>query len=164
MEKYLQLLEILAFFSGYPIIYLLVKYLSQFKGIQRFTEHALPALPFAYGFIGLLFLGLQLKTLSISLDLTHFQHPYLVIWGILSILFLLPIFSKHRNLSLLHSLVFFIVFISKVFFQNNAQEERSQVVGNYMNIYSISLLLNLLLLLLALIAAFLLKKIKNRSV
>lgn len=164
MENYLQLLEILAFFSGYPIIYLLVNYISQYKGMQRITKQALPNLPFAYGFIGLLFLGLQLKTFFISLDLAHFQHPYLVIWGILSILFLFPIFSKHSNLSLLHSLVFFIVLISKVFFQTNAQEEKSQVVGNYMNIYSISLALNLLLLLLALIATFLLEKVKNRSV
>lgn len=164
MENYLQLLEILAFFSGYPIIYLLVKYLSQFKGMQRVTKLALPTLPFTYGFIGLLFLGLQLKTFSDNLDLARFQHPYLVIWGILSILFLFPVFSKYRNLSLLHSLVFFIVFISKVFFQNYFQEERSQVVGNYMNIYSISLALNSLLLFLLLITTFLLQKIKDRSV
>lgn len=163
MENYLQLLEILAFFSGYPIIDLLVKYLSQFKGMQRFTKLALPTLPFTYGFIGLLFLGLQLKTLSISLDLSRFQHPYLVIWGILSILFLFPIFSKYRNLSLLHSLVFYIVFISKNFFQDYPLEEKSQVLSNYMNIYSISLALNLMLLLLVVLGSFLLQKIKNRS-
>jgi len=163
MENYLQLLEILAFFSGYPIIYLFVNYLNQFKGMQRFTHLALPVLTYVYGLIGLLFLGLQLKNLSISLNLASFQHPYLVIWGILSTLFLFPKFSKLRYFSFLHSLVFFVVLISKIFSQHNNQEERSQIVGNYMNIYSISLAVNLVLLILLMTVSFLRRKIKGWS-
>jgi hypothetical protein len=163
MENYLQLLEILAFFSGYPLIYLLVKYLNQFRGIQRFTKQALLVLPFVYGFIGIFFLGLQLKTLSITLDLAHFQHPYLVIWGIISIVFLFPIFSKQPSFSLFHSLIFLFVLISKFFFKSTSLEEKSQVISNYMNIYTISIALNLVLLILVMAVSFLLKKIKYRS-
>jgi len=160
MENYLQLLEILAFFSGYPMLYILVKYLHQFKGLQRLTQHALAVLSYAYGVVGLLFLGLQLKTISLNADLSQFQHPYLVIWGILSSVFVFPQFSKKSNFSFLHSLVFFVILISKIIFQDYSQEEKSQVISNYMTIYSISLGLNLLLLLLAITFSLIVKKIK----
>lgn len=163
MENYLQLLEILAFFSGYPMIFLLVKYLNQFKSFQRLTSQALHILPFVYGLIGILFLGLQLKTLSVTNDLDRIQHPYLFIWGILSIIFLFPKFSKQPSFSLLHSLIFLFVLISKIFFKSTSLEEKSQVISNYMNIYTISIALNLVLLFLVMAVSFLLKKIKNRS-
>lgn len=157
----LQLLEILAFFSGFPMIYLLVKYLDQYKGMQRFTQKAIPILPVAYGILGILFVGLELKNLLIDFNLARFEHPYLIVWGISSLLFLFPFFSKQPYWSFCHSLVFLLILVEKIIFEDFAPEGKAQQIKNYMTIYSISLALNLVLLLLSFAISQFWRKIKG---
>ncbi len=157
----LQLLEILAFFSGYPMIYLLVKYLDQYPGMQRFSQKAISVLPLVYGILGLLFVGLELKNLLIDFNLARFEHPYLISWGISSLLFLFPFFSKRPYWSFWHSLVFLLILVEKIIFGDFAPEGKAQQIKNYMTIYSISLALNLVLLLLTLAVSQFWRKIKG---
>jgi asparagine N-glycosylation enzyme membrane subunit Stt3 len=157
----LQLLEILAFFSGYPMIYLLVKYLDQYQGMQRFTQKAISILPLVYGILGILFVGLELKNLYVDFNLARFEHPYLISWGISSLLFLFPFFSKRPYWSFWHSLIFLLILVEKIIFGDFSPEGKSQQIKNYMTIYSISLAINFVLLLLTLAASQFWRKIKG---
>ncbi|MCX6207739.1 MAG: hypothetical protein NTZ19_15965 [Bacteroidetes bacterium] len=159
---YLQLLEILAFFSGYPIIFLLVKYFDQFPGLKSITKILFQSLPFSYGLIGLLFLGFEIRNAYPEFDIAHFQHPYLIFWGILSLLFLVPKLINQSSWSLYHSLVFLLIMIKNVFETYQLDSSHSQI-KNYMNIYSISLGFNLAILLLAFLSKILLQRSNPRS-
>ena len=61
---YLQQLEIMVFFSGYPLVYALVIAAAGKKPATNSIGHkAVSVLPFAYALVGTLFLGFQLKKL-----------------------------------------------------------------------------------------------------
>lgn len=154
---YLQLLEILGFFSGYPMIYLLVKYFDQYPGLKPFTKNLQPSLPFSYGLVGILFLGFEIRNAYPAFVPVHFQHPYLMFLGILSLVFLVPKISKNPIWSLYHGLVFLIVMIQNIV-ESYHQDPDHSLIKNYMTIYSISLGLNLAILLLVFLLRVLLKK------
>lgn len=158
---YLQLLEILAFFSGYPMIFLLVKYFDQYPSLKSITKILIQSLPFSYGLIGILFLGFEIRNAYPGFDPMHFQHPYMIFWGILSLLFLVPKLINQSNWSLYHSLVFLLIIIKTVF-ETYQQDTSHSQIKNYMNIYSISLGLNLSILLLVFLSQILLKKFNLR--
>ena len=144
---YLHRLELMAFFSGYPLIYAIVFFIAgnqpsknKLKGRLFFL------LPFSYALVGTLYLGLQLKNLypdysfgNIALTM---QDPILIIWGLLSLLFWIPVFRKKPVVTLLHSLVFFF-FLLRDLFQHTFYQVDKTVVRNDMNIYTNSLLINI---------------------
>jgi len=144
---YLHWLEIMAFFSGYPLIYTVTVFIAgtqQFK--DKFKGRIVSLLPFAYALVGTCFLGLQLKKLypdySIENIRLTIQQPYLMIWGLLSIFFWIPTLSKKIVLSLVHSLVFFFLLVMDLFSQLSSGTDKDNV-RNDMKIYTVSLLLNL---------------------
>jgi len=144
---YLDLLELLLFFSGYPLVYLLVTSFGETKwSKQIFKSNISRLLPFAYALAGVLYLGLQLKNLYPDYSVEHIkssmQTPYLKIWALLSILFFVPLLNKKIVFSLLHSSVFFY-FILRDLFLHVTGPPILNSVKNDMNIYSISLLINL---------------------
>ena len=108
---YLDRLELMAFFSGYALIYLIIRSLGDAERIKKVTEINISSLlPYAYALVGILYLGLQLKNLYPDYTWANIAanpEPYLKIWGLLSILFFIPVLNKKIVLSLLHSLVFF---------------------------------------------------------
>ena len=113
---YMQRLELLAFFSGYPLVYTVVVFIAGGRPPgNKFKRRMGSLLPFAYALVGSLYLGLQLKNLypdySIEYITLTMQQPYLMIWGLLSILFWIPTLAKKTVLSLLHSLVFFFLLV-----------------------------------------------------
>ena len=64
---YLQQLELMAFFSGYPLVYAIIVYFaSGKKPATNFKARMVSVLPFAYALIGTLYLGLQLKKLCFN--------------------------------------------------------------------------------------------------
>jgi len=144
---YIQRLELIAFFAGYPLIYAIVYTIagSKYKVQNSFSCRMVKCLPFAYALSGTLFLGLMLKDLYPDYSLNHisdqFQAPYLIAWGISSLLFWIPLFSKKTFLSLLHSFVFFFLLLKDLFMYMNTSIDK-EVIQNDMKIYTTSLLVN----------------------
>ena len=164
---YLQQLELMAFFSGYPLLYAIIIY---FAGNKRpgnnFKNRIVSVLPYAYAFIGTLYLGLQLKKLYFNYSsenikqMTHL--PWLMIWALLSILFWIPALNKKKVLSLLHSLVFFFFLLKDIVLQYTSSVDQN-ILKNDMRIYTISLLLNVGAFVLMLLLSLLISLNKNKD-
>ena len=164
---YLDRLEVMAFFSGYALIYLVIRSLGDTGWIKRLTKiNILSLLPYAYALLGILYLGLQLKNLYPDYTPAHIisatPEPYLKFWGLLSILFFIPALAKKPLFSLLHSLVFFF-FVVRDLFLHVIQSTEKDVVRNDMNIYTISLLINMAAFIFIVFVYFLYARLKNRK-
>lgn len=147
MTDYINQLQLIAFFSGYPLIYILVNFLAITcrKENTLVQRRWIRLLPVAYALVGTLFIGLLLKNISPELSLKNisagFHSPYLEVWGIMAILFWVPALGKKPVFSLLHSLPFFLLLIKDFILQANSISGRS-VIENDMKMYSLSILLN----------------------
>jgi hypothetical protein len=169
MIAYLQQLEILAFFSGYPIIYALVAFI---KGNRKATSETrgklFRLLPFMYTTVGALYLGLQLRKFYPDYTFTRIaaeiQIPFLTAWGLLSLLFWIPVLNKRPAISLLHSLVFFFVIVKNFYFQISGSVPDNDVMKNYMRVYSDSIILNTGILISFLIIYLMIRLIKKRTI
>ncbi len=166
---YLQQLEMMAFFSGYPLVYAIIIYFAGNKRSKNnFKARMVSVLPFGYALIGTLYLGLQLKKLYFNYstgNIKQMMHlPWLMAWALLSIIFWIPAINKKKVLSLLHSLVFFFFLLKDIVLQYTSSADEN-VLKNDMRIYTISLLLNLgaFILMLLLSLFVLLNKNKNQS-
>lgn len=165
--EYLQQLELLAFFSGYPLIYAVTLFVTGNKQLQNnFKNRIVSLLPLSYALVGTLYLGLQLKNLypdySIEKIKLTIQHPALIVWGLLSILFWIPYIAEKTVLSLIHSLVFFFFLVRDLFLQISASSTNENIVRNDMKIYTVSLLLNLGAFVLTVLLYFLFTQYKKR--
>ena len=141
-------LEMLAFFSGYPLVYYLVRFFARHASLKNISAAELVSiLPFAYALTGTLFLGLQLKNVYPVYTIEHVRHriqqPYLFIWALLSLLFWIPAISKRQILSVLHSLVFFLIIVRDLYYQLTGLSSERNILKNDMTVYTISILLNL---------------------
>src|ERR1043165_5803649 len=92
---YLQRLEMMAFFSGYPLIYAIAFFIAGNKPSKTSIKRKIVSLlPFAYALVGTLFLGLQLNKLYPDYSFENIklttEEPFLKIWGLLSLLFWIP--------------------------------------------------------------------------
>src|SRR5579863_8334717 len=118
--SYLQKLELIGFFAGYPLIYAVVVFLGDsIKDKRGIMARVVSLLPFAYALVGVLFLGFQLKKLYPDYSMGHLkqaiQQPFLITWALTSILFWVPALSKKKVLSLVHSLIFFLLPVTDLF-------------------------------------------------
>jgi hypothetical protein len=144
---YLQRLEMLVFFSGYPLVYYLVHWITGSKPASgSFRSRLISLLPWAYALLGTLYLGLLLKNAypdySVSYVKHKIQEPYLTLWGLFSLIFWIPAFNRKPLYSLLHSLVFFFFLVKDIgnaFFKLTTDHH---IVRNDMNIYTVSIVLN----------------------
>lgn len=167
--SYLDKLETIAFFSGYPLVFAAVKFISKnfIKDQNSCLGKAEILLPYAYALVGTLYLGLVLKNLypcySQKNIFDYFNHSYLKIWGLLSIIFWIPLVAQKTIISLLHSFVFFF-FLVKDIVQFSFSVSTSDLIKNDMKVYSDSLLLNIASISLILILCFLIKKVRNKRV
>jgi hypothetical protein len=163
---YLQQLELMAFFSGYPLLYAVIVYFSGNKRPgNNFKSRIASVLPFGYALIGTLYLGLQLKKLYFNYssgNIKQMMHlPWLMIWGLLSVLFWIPTLSKKKELSLIHSLVFFFFLLRDITLQFGASTDKN-ILRNDMRIYTISLMLNLGAFILMILLSFFISQNKNK--
>jgi len=145
---YLQQLELMVFFSGYPLIYAIVLYIAgTLTEKNNFKIKLVSLLSFAYALVGTLYLGLQLRNLYPNYSVENIKQamlqPWLTIWGLLSMLFWIPALNKKKTLSLLHSLVFFFFLVRDLLLQLFTASVNNDVVRNDMKIYGNSILLNL---------------------
>lgn len=144
---YLERLELILFFSGFPLVYAVIVFIADtrlFKPV--FRKGLVTLLPFSYALAGLLYLGLQLKKLYPDYSFGHIramvQQPYLLSWAMLSVFFFLPMLRRKIVFCLLHSLVFlFMVLIDLFQLLSNSHAEQS-VVANDMRLYGFSVLLH----------------------
>ncbi len=145
---YLQLLELMAFFAGYPLLYAIILSICG----RRKTENNLWGrmarnLPFAYALVATLYFGYVLKSLypDYSINNFHqsFHQPWLVTWGLIATLFWLPGLAKKKILSLIHGLVFFFFLLNDLFSQITDITFDGNILRNDMKVYTTSLLLNL---------------------
>ena len=156
MITYLQQLEILAFFSGYPLIYAIAATIkSTARSGNSIKRRMFTLLPFAYAISGILYAGLQLRNLCPDLSYDHIsseiQIPFYAIWGFTSILFFLPALNKKPFISLLHSSIFFYLMAKNYYLEISGSETDPTVLKNYMKIYFDSIILNIAIIIALLI-------------
>ena len=144
---YIERLEAMAFFVGYPLIYTIVQVIGgkRKETTTSFISSLAKLLPFAYALSATLFIGLLLKELYPDYSLKNisqqFQYSFLKVWGVLALLFWIPLFNKRPFVSLLHSLVFFFFLLKDVYLQLSSHPGK-EMIKNDMKIYTDSLLLN----------------------
>lgn len=164
---YLRNLELMVFFSGYPLIYAVILFIAAGWGTRNiFVSRIGPLLPFAYALVGTLFLGFQLKKLYPDYSTANFnrviQEPWLTIWALLSILCWLPWFARKRVLSLIHSFVFFSFLAKDIVLQLFTPSRDGNIIDNDMNVYIESLFLNLACFVVILFSYSLISLLKRR--
>lgn len=162
---YFQQLELMAFYSGYSLLYaIILVFAGNKESRNNFKNRVVSALPLSYAMVSTLCLGLQLKNLYLSYSSGNIRqvihHPYLMIWGILSILFWIPLFRKKEVLSLLHSLVFFFILVKDIFMQISSSADEN-ILKNDMRIYTVSLLLNLGIFIIMVLLSFIVSQNKK---
>lgn len=167
---YLQLLELMAFFSGYSLLYtLILVFAGNKESGNNFKKRIVSILPLSYALVSTLYVGLQLKNLYLN-HLSRnvrlaIHHPYLMSWGLLAVFFWIPFFRKKEGLSLLHNLVFFFILVKDIFMQIGSSVDEN-ILKNDMRLYTVSFLLNLatFILMVLLYFFFLKNKKKNRII
>lgn len=163
---YLQRLELMAFFSAYPLIYAVI-YVFAGSSKKELPKKLPPLLPYAYALVGTLYLGLQLKNLYPDYSFENIRHsvqqPFYIIWALLSLFFWIPLFCKKPVISLVHSLVFFFFLVRDLFSQLSSSSADKNIVRNDMKIYTDSLLLNLGALILVTLISLMITRLKKQK-
>jgi hypothetical protein len=167
--RYLQQLELMAFFSGYPLVYAIILFITgNQKGKDTLKTRIASLLPLAYALVGTLYLGFQIKKLypdySIENIRLTMQPPWLILWGILAILFWIPSLSKKKILTLIHSLVYFFFLVKDLFLQLFPSSANGDIIRNDMQMYANSILLNLGAVAFILLISFVLTRYKKRLI
>lgn len=145
-------LELLGFFSGYPLVYAFTWLLAGSSNGSKLKKWLVPVLPYAYALVGTLYLGLLLKNAypnySVETVLGENGISFLRIWGLSTILFWLPVLSRKVIFSLFHSLVFFYLLLKDLFVYLFSKTADKQFIKNDMKVYTDSILLTIVALLL----------------
>ena len=145
---YIERLQLMAFFAGYPLLYAMAQVLAGLKVRKQgsFPHLWVRSLPYAYALTATLFLGMLIRDLYPDYTLNHitsqFQNPWLKVVGIMAVLCWLPFFSRKPLLCLLHSLVFFYFVLRDLFFHFTSSSVGREIIQNDMKILTDSLLLN----------------------
>jgi len=157
-EKY----ELIAFFSGYAIVYLMVMGLWRKQGIFGIAKDRLIA--YSYSITATLFLGYVLQKLFLGYSNGNGQliiyRPYFVLFGILAVLFWIPSLSRLKALMLVHSLVFFALIPLDLAAYLIGSADREQV-RNDMNMLTVSVVLNFSTFILAFAALLISRAIRR---
>lgn len=145
---YIERLELLGFFSGYPLLFAIVLVVAGPKENRReFKSRLMRVLPYAYALTGTLYLGMILRNAypdyTIENIITNLGQPWLRIWGFSAILFWLPFLSRNPLISLLHSLVFFYFIVWDLWIYISGSGVGNEFIKNDMKVYGDSVLINL---------------------
>ena len=165
---YTEWVELETFFSGYLLVYAIIYLLASNRPASGFVKaRLLPNLPLAYAFAGTLYVGLQMKNAYPDYTIEHLtagvQLPYLRIWGLISILFWIPLLQKKAVFSLLHSSVFFFLLMKSLFLQLFTPSPGNEMARNNMKIYSVSIFLSLVALILVTLISLLIARFKRQK-
>jgi len=163
---YLHRLELIAFFSGYPLMYATVLLIG---GISRsgteLQKKLVALLPFSYALVGTMYFGFELMNLPATYSSGNYreltQHPFLAIWGLLAVVFWIPALAKRPIISLMHSLVFFILLVKDLFYFRPVPGADTSMVRNDMKLYTFSLFLHVIAFITVTLIYFLLRWYKS---
>ncbi len=163
---YLKQLELIAFFSGYALVYCAtVAFAGTHLSKKNSKSWLVAYLPLGYALVGTLYLGLQLRTLYPDFSAGHIRltldRPYLTAWGVLAMLFWIPFFRRKPVLSLLHSLAFLYFVLRDLILQLVSRSACKDCLSNDMKMYTISMILNLATLSVIFLLAFMISRIKR---
>lgn len=141
---YLEKLELLAFFSAFPLYYLLVHFITNELSIQKKWVKAMPNnITLVYAIVTLLYFGMKLNQIFemhvLNFDMHNYMH-YFKIWALLGLVFFIPFFANKKKWVLFHSFPFIgIILVDFVrFFFNGLSKD---AINNEMRLYFTSLLL-----------------------
>lgn len=148
------------FFSGYAIVYGTAYFLSNKQHPNLFIKNKIyPLLPLAYALITTCFWLFILYKANLSFVSKRVAHSILaqllIMWSFLGLLFWLPLFRKNYSLSLMHSLLFFILplaFIAKNILRLGVFEKDD--ILSLLRVYLASASVYLLAIIILLIAKF----------
>lgn len=161
--EYIERMELLFFFSGYPLVYSLIYFVH---GRAQKNQHPMlmrlvPLLPLAYALSASIFFGFWLREFVIRQQIQNIRADdhisLLKAWGLSAVIFWIPFFNRKPIYSLLHCMVFFIVFLKELL-AGIGSEDGGDIIRNDMRIYTISLALNLVCLTLIWILSIIIKK------
>ena len=146
LAAYIQQMELIAFFAGYPLVFILIQVLANARNKPTPLMNRLKQLlPLAYALTGTLYFGLTVKnilaTYSFSNNFQLPENPWLAVWALLSLLMWFKLFRRYPIVGLLHSLVFFFLFAKEIYFYAVAQSGKERVLID-MKLYTDSLLIN----------------------
>ncbi len=162
LVAYIERLELMAFFTGYPLVYSIVKVISGnlLKKDALFAGKMVKLLPYAYALAATLFIGLVVRDALTSYKAgVHeqlFSASFFTIWGCLAILCWLPGVANKPVLSLYHSLVFFFLLLKDIF---SDKVSAPDIIRNDMKVYTDSLLLHVACYLLIFIIFLILNRV-----
>jgi len=145
---YIERLELLAFFSGFPLVYALALIAAGSKNERsEFRERIFRMLPYAYALTGTLYLGMVFRNTYPNIDLatifTGSGQSWIRIWGVTSILFWVRALAKIPVISLLHSFVFFYFIVRDLASYVFKSDVDKHLIKNDMKVYGDSVLVNL---------------------
>jgi hypothetical protein len=161
---YIERLELLTFFSGYPLVYAFTLSFagSNFTKRNHFSSALLNSLPKAYALAGTIFLLLWVREMFIQSGIPNMApgfniSPYQA-WGLLAFFFWMPALRRKPFYSLLHSMVFFFLFFKDLVTGISAASGKD-ILSNDMKVYAVSLALNISCLFIVLTISWLYNKI-----
>ncbi|MBN8857850.1 MAG: hypothetical protein J0H29_05655 [Sphingobacteriales bacterium] len=159
-SSYLQQLELIAFFAGFPMLYAAASVISGSSlSRNKYGTKLVSFLPYSYALVATLYFGLQIRTqydyYSPGITSGQFHLPLTVIWGLLANLFWIPALAKKPVLSLLHSSIFFFPVVKDIFLQITTNEVDRNIVSNDMKLYTLSLIINIAALAVVFLVSFL---------
>lgn len=125
---YIEQVELIAFFSGLPVIWVLSNLFFRSKPFD--TTLLYQILPYVYGILSVLYVGMKLNAYWTNLFagwfFGNYWHIFLKFWAISAIFFLLPIqHNFFKRCSFFHSLVFYAILAKDLilFFNNRLSAE-----------------------------------------
>lgn len=154
---YIERLGLITFFSGYPLVYALVHFVAgkNPETRSRFSSRLVRNLPLAYALAGTMYFLFWIREILIQSGIKNVEPGFnlspLKVWALGAVLFWIPTLAKRPVVSLLHSLVFFILLFKDII-TGFGSETGKDIVANDMKVYSISLVLNVLSLIFVLTA------------
>lgn len=145
--EYLEQLQMIVFFSGYPLIYFAILFIAgKRESRTAFKKQMVALLPVGYAIVGTLYLGLLLRDLYPDYSMEHLRvalnFSILKMWGLCSLFFWIPFFKKRPVISLVHSLVFFLLIIKDFYLQLSSSVTDKDILKNDMKVYTDSMILN----------------------
>ena len=146
LNTYIEKLELITFFSAFPLVYLLVQMLVKDILPQKtwFSNH-FKRISITYALVSLLFLGMKMNQM-IQSHYFYFNFSnlisYLQIWAYSGVLFFIPSLASKTKWCLVHSIpfIFLILFDIAAFFLKKVGNDLLQ---NEMRLHFISAILNI---------------------
>ena len=150
--NYIDKLELIAFFSAFPLFYFLIISFYSKPLILKFKFlKLLPVLvSMTYATMTVLYLGMKLNQWYLQSLISHIQIDYFTIlfflklWVVLGLLFFFHFFQTKPILALAHSSIYFLILLID-FFQYYHHQIQAEVFHNEMRLYIIGFFANSIL-------------------